>query len=52
MAKLAISVGTSGSGKSTFGNKLENTTVICPDDIRKELTGDRSKSSKQLAKNY
>lgn len=46
MAKLAISVGTSGSGKSTFGNKLENTTVICPDDIRKELTGDISDQSK------
>lgn len=46
MAKLAVSVGISGSGKSTFGNKLENATVICPDDIRKELTGDISDQSK------
>ena len=48
MTKLAISVGVSGSGKTTFGNKLENTTIICPDDIRKELTGDISDQSKNV----
>jgi predicted kinase len=48
MAKLAASVGISGSGKSTFGNKLENITVICPDDIRKELTGDISDQSRNV----
>lgn len=48
MAKLAVSVGISGSGKTTFGNKLENITVICPDDIRKELTGDISDQSKNV----
>jgi len=48
MTKLAISVGASGSGKSTFGNKLENITVICPDDIRKELTGDISDQSRNV----
>lgn len=48
MAKLIVSIGISGSGKTTFGNKLENTTVICPDDIRKELTGDISDQSKNV----
>jgi predicted kinase len=48
MAKLAASVGISGSGKTTFGNKLENITVICPDDIRKELTGDISDQSRNV----
>jgi len=48
MAKLIASCGISGSGKSTFGNKLENTTVICPDDIRKELTGDISDQSRNV----
>lgn len=48
MVKLAASIGISGSGKTTFGNKLENTTVICPDDIRKELTGDISDQSRNV----
>ena len=42
--KLYISVGISGSGKSTYLNKL-NVPVVCPDDIRKELTGDISDQS-------
>ena len=48
MAKLIASCGISGSGKTTFGNKLENITVICPDDIRKELTGDISDQSRNV----
>jgi predicted kinase len=48
MAKLVVSVGISGAGKTTFGNKLENTTIICPDDIRKELTGDISDQSRNV----
>lgn len=48
MTKLIVSIGISGSGKTTFGNKLENTTVICPDDIRKELTGNISDQSRNV----
>ena len=48
MTKLIVSIGISGSGKTTFGNKLENITVICPDDIRKELTGDISDQSRNV----
>lgn len=45
---FAITVGVSGSGKSRLGRELElhaNFTRICPDDIRKELTGDISDQS-------
>jgi len=41
--KLIVMVGISGSGKSTFVDGLKtslNATVVCPDDIRAELTGD------------
>lgn len=40
---LIVMVGISGSGKSTFANGLKtsmNATIVCPDDIRKELFGD------------
>ena len=46
--KLAIVIGISGSGKSTFARHLEDEAEylrICPDDIRKELTGDVSDQS-------
>lgn len=45
MNTLYIPIGISGSGKTTYGNKL-NVPVVCPDDIRKELTGDISNQSK------
>lgn len=45
MNTLYIPIGISGSGKTTYGNKL-NAVVVCPDDIRKELTGDISDQSK------
>jgi predicted kinase len=46
---LIIPVGISGSGKSFVGELLEkdfNFSVVCPDDIRKELTGNISDQSK------
>lgn len=45
--ELIVTVGISGSGKSTLCNQLvdEGYTRICPDDIRKELTGDISDQS-------
>lgn len=45
--KMIVTVGISGSGKSTLCNQLidEGFTRICPDDIRKELTGDISNQS-------
>lgn len=48
MNTLYIPIGISGSGKTTYGNKL-NVSVVCPDDIRKEITGnisDQSNNSK------
>lgn len=46
--RILIPVGISGSGKSTWikSNTDSNTIVVCPDDIRKELTGDISNQSK------
>lgn len=47
--KIVIPIGISGSGKSTLYNKVfkdEGFVKICPDDIRKELTGDISNQSK------
>ena len=48
MSTLYIPIGISGSGKTTYGNKLK-AKVVCPDDIRKEVNGsisDQSNSSK------
>jgi len=47
MNKLIVTVGISGSGKSTLCKELVDAgyTRICPDDIRKELTGDISDQS-------
>jgi len=46
MQKLLITVGISGSGKTTFRNTLENYKCVSPDDIRKEITGDISNQEK------
>lgn len=47
---LYIPVGISGSGKSTYGEKLlaqqSELKIVCPDDIRKEMTGSISDQSK------
>lgn len=45
--RMIVTVGISGSGKSTLCEQLvdEGYTRICPDDIRKELTGDISDQS-------
>lgn len=49
MAKLILAVGCSGCGKTTFGNVLKKNDsdleIVCPDDIRKEITGDISDQS-------
>lgn len=43
---IYIPVGISGSGKSTYQKKhLLNIKTICPDDLRKKLTGDCSNMS-------
>ena len=40
MKKLFMTIGISGSGKSTYLKKrFKPETIICPDSIRKELTG-------------
>lgn len=46
---LAIMVGVSGSGKSTYADGLKtslNATIVSTDDIRLELTGDATDQSK------
>lgn len=49
MSKFICAIGISGCGKTTFGNILKkensNLVIVCPDDIRKELTGDISDQS-------
>ncbi len=48
MSTLYIPIGISGSGKTTYGNRLK-AKIVCPDDIRKEINGsisDQSNSSK------
>jgi predicted kinase len=43
---LHLMVGIPGSGKSTYiKSKLADKILICPDDIREELTGDASDQS-------
>lgn len=44
--KVVFTSGISGSGKSTFLNNFFKGTVICPDDIRRELTGNVSDQSR------
>ena len=39
---LYVAVGIPASGKSTYGSKLKNASIVCPDAIRKELYGDES----------
>lgn len=49
MAILTLMVGISGSGKSTHANKIAastNATIVEPDAIRKELTGNASDQSR------
>lgn len=46
MQKLLITVGISGSGKTTFRKTLENFKCVSPDNIRKEITGDISNQEK------
>ena len=49
MSKFICAIGISGCGKTTSGNILKkenyNLEIVCPDDIRKELTGDISDQS-------
>jgi protein phosphatase len=46
MNKLYVTIGTSGSGKSTYLNKhFDKKYIVNVDDIRKELTGDVSNQS-------
>lgn len=45
MAQFLMTIGISGSGKSTYLKKFPKEGIICPDDIRKELTGDVSDQS-------
>jgi len=50
MTSLVLLIGVSGSGKSTWiknnKSKWNNTVVISPDEIRRELTGDVSDQSR------
>ena len=64
MAVLYITIGISGSGKSTWINKEsslgdlglpQGDLIICPDDIRKQLTGnvsDQSRNNEVFATAY
>jgi predicted kinase len=45
MAQFLMTIGISGSGKSTYLKKFPKEGIICPDDIRRELTGDISDQS-------
>ena len=47
MSSLAITMGISGSGKTSYtaGMEEDGFVRICPDDIRKEFTGDISDQS-------
>ena len=46
MQKLSITIGISGSGKTTFRKTLENYKCVSPDDIRRETTGNISNQEK------
>ena len=47
MSQLIITIGCSGSGKSYVYEKgYKDFALVCPDDIRKEITGDVSDQSK------
>ena len=50
MSVLFCPIGISGSGKTRLGGFMQNVdpsiAVICPDDVRKELTGDVSNQSR------
>jgi len=50
MNTLTITIGISGSGKTTWAKQYiennKNFIRVCPDDIRKELTGDISNQSR------
>jgi predicted kinase len=47
--EVIVTIGISGSGKSTWSKEFirnnKNTIIICPDDIRIELTGDINNQS-------
>jgi len=43
--KVIILIGIPGSGKSRYTKKFDNKYVVCPDNIRKEFTGDISDQS-------
>lgn len=49
-AQLILPIGISGSGKSTWISSLDKNkyTIISPDEIRKELTGDVSDNSRNI----
>jgi len=42
MTQFSMCIGISGSGKSTYLKNFPKESIICPDDIRRELTGDIS----------
>jgi putative nucleotidyltransferase with HDIG domain len=44
--EVTLLIGAPASGKSTYRNSLTNSTVICMDDIRKELCGNPNDQSK------
>jgi len=46
MSDFYFFVGVSGSGKSTYRKQFPSAVIICPDDIRRELTGSVSDQSK------
>ena len=45
MAQFLMTIGVSGSGKSTYLKKFPKEGIVCPDDIRREITGDISDQS-------
>lgn len=46
MQTIIVTSGISGSGKSTYlSKKFDGFPIVCPDDIRKEITGDVSDQS-------
>lgn len=49
MKRLYVTIGISGTGKSTYLKKhFDDRVIVCPDDIRKELLGDISNQSDQV----